>query len=677
KGVGDFDVWVTKNSPDKEKIQELYDGGLNQLLSDIIEIYDEKYHEYVTALLLKKNIYTFGILNDISDRIREITREKNLFLLSDSSLFLKKIIGENDAPFIFEKAGNYFSNYMLDEFQDTSRFQWDNFLPLIDNGLATGSTSVIVGDVKQSIYRWRNSDWKILATELKERISLSRIDDIKLDTNYRSSENIVSFNNAVFFNAPTFIKNLIRKRIGNKEVPEFMNYWLNLIDNVYGEPRQKFNSALNQYKGFISQSFSDYIKKEEKNDQVRSWIIAKIKKLKDRGYNAGDITFLVRTGNEGREIASMLMEEASQNDQTYNFSVISNDSLYLENHSSVKFLIALLRFFNQPYDQLNTSFIKHEYLAYLSDYSKETSDWHKVFAGSDIGSSVLDSDPCFSDFKNQLNLLRRLPLYDLVERLIMIFQLNTGEQRIAYIQAFQDLVLEFVRKERSDISSFLNHWNTIGKSSTLNVSESQDALRVMTIHKAKGLEFKVVLVPYCDWELYPKTTGFRNITLWPETARSGYNEFSHLPVSYTSKMEQSIFWREYYEEMFRTFVDNLNLLYVAFTRAELELHSFSVLSKNPHDITSTADLLWNLIKSQSPSGKHKDYLMADLPGNFKEEQGLFEFGVPYPKPVETLKEEIVKTEILTEYPVYTRTNALNLNHKNIYLSGLKEDEKGK
>jgi ATP-dependent exoDNAse (exonuclease V) beta subunit len=677
RGADDFSIWVTKDSPNKEKIRELYEGGLNQLLTDIIKIYDEQYHKYVTAFLLKKNIYSFGILNDISDRIREITREKNLFLLSDSSLFLKKIIGENDAPFIFEKAGNYFSNYMLDEFQDTSRFQWDNFLPLIENGLATGNTSVVVGDVKQSIYRWRNSDWKILASELKERISLSRIDDIKLDTNYRSSKNIVSFNNSVFYNAPGVLKDLIRKELSNKETPEYMNYWFNLIDNVYGEPRQKFSGNPKNYPGHISHSFSEYLKKEEKIGLIDSWIISRVKELQDRGYSAGDITFLVRTSREGREIARILMEEGARNDPKYNFSVISNDSLYLENHSTVRFLIALLRFFNQPHDLLNTSFIKHEYLAYLADYPEAVIDLHEVFTSAAIRSNKTDSNPCFEEFARQHTHLHRLPLYELVEGLILIFRLNSGEERIAYLQAFQDQVLEFVRKERSDISSFLNYWDSSGRSSTLNVSESQDALRIMTIHKAKGLEFKVVLIPFCDWKLYPEVSGLRSNVLWPETAQAGYDEFSHLPVLYSSQMKNSMFWKEYYEEMFRTFVDNLNLLYVAFTRAELELHSFSFLSKDPENITSIADLIWDILNKSRPAEKHPDYLMADLAGSLNTKKGIFSYGTPSAKPVAMSKKDGVVTEILSEYQVFTKTKALNLNHKNIYLSGLKEDEKGK
>lgn len=672
-GANDFRAWVKKNDPKEDEINELYEAGLNRLLIEIIELWDSQKTEYYTSLALKNNLYTFGILNDISDRIREISKEKNLFLISDSSVFLKKITGENEAPFIYEKAGNYFSNYMLDEFQDTSRFQWDNFFPLIENALSTGKNSVVVGDVKQSIYRWRNSDWKILATELSDRISPERIKNISLDTNYRSTRNIVAFNNSVFQTAPGIIKQLIEKNIRNGKIPDFEEYWLNLVNKIYGEPRQKSFTKKDENFGYVSHRFLPPKNKSEQLDYLKEWLPRLIRNLQDRNYSAGDITILVRKGKEGREVARILMDQDNNENEKYNFNVISSDSLFIGKNPAVRFLTALLRFFNHSSDKINSSYIRHEYISYVREDSGKDINWHAVFTREDPSNDPMDDN--FRNFENDIPNLRKLSLYDLTERLIKIFRLNEKHDKIAYVQAFQDLVLDFIRKESSDISAFLNHWENASVSATLNVSETQDAIRIMTIHKAKGLEFKVVIIPYCDWGLEPGNSGYMKTMLWPDTKTTDYREFSHMPVVYGSAMKESHFKEDYYEELFRTYIDNLNLLYVTFTRAESELHSLSVLSDDKGGVKNVGDMLLKIMNEYYESEIDKNYPVADLNQGFQKEALYFSFGKPGFKAAGKVKEDKLATNLLTEYPVTETSTKLVLNHKNIYLSDLKEDEK--
>ncbi len=675
-GALDFSYWIKKNDPRESEILSLYEGGLQSLITEILDIWDNQKGSYFTALALKNNIYSFGILNDISDRIREITRDKNLFLISDSSMFLKKITGENDAPFIFEKAGNYFSNYMLDEFQDTSRFQWDNFLPLIENGLSTGKNSVVVGDVKQSIYRWRNSDWKILAAELTDKIGPDRIHNISLDTNYRSAKNIIAFNNSVFHAAPAVIKELMVDRLSGEDLPGFENYWLELMDRVYGEPRQKFFKGLMGVDSYITHRFLPPVNKSERLEFIEEWLPGLIRDLQDRNYRAGDITILVRTRTEGREIARILMDQSITSEKEYNFNVISNDSLFLANNSAVRFLTALLKFFNQSHDRLNISYIKHEYLYSLREKPEEEVDWHKVFCEGSSGSESDPLDHSFQLFEKEIPRLRKLPLYDLTEALIGIFKLNQNEDKIAYVQAFQDVVLEFIRKETSDISAFLSYWENASASATLNVSETQDALRIMTMHKAKGLEFRVVIIPFCDWNLEPDITGNRKTPLWPSTDGTEFGEFSHMPVMYGKQMRESLFKKDYYEEMFRTFVDNLNLLYVAFTRAGRELHVCSKTGDKKGNVKNVGDLVLKILMDAPDSNDQSDYPAADLRSGFDRENRIFSYGTPELFVPPSAEAKDITTQILTEYPVTETTTKLALNHKNIYLSDLKEDEKG-
>ena len=664
--------WYKKGSPNEDIILNAYNNGLNDLLRAVLNHWDNYKEDYFTALAIWKNIYTFGILTNISDRILEISNENNFFLLSDSSRFLKKIIEENEAPFIYEKSGNYFNNLMLDEFQDTSGFQWQNFYPLIQNSLASGKTNLLVGDVKQAIYRWRNSDWKILATEVENVFPAERIEHIPLNVNYRSLKNLISFNNSVFYNAPHFLKHLIESQLEQAEVLDFKSYWLGLISKIYDDSRQNVSDKHLDTNGFVCQKFFKEVNNTEYLEKLKENIPKTIMELQDRGYRAGDITILVRKGSEGRDIANILMEESAHQDQKYNFNVISNDSLYLKNNSAIKFLISLLRYFNHNSDKLNRSFLKHEFLLYLKEGGLKVDNYiHKIFSEASLKISELTESQELTIFENNFLEYRRLPLFELTEELISVFKLNENIESIAYIQSFQDVLLEYIRKESSDLNSFLNSWDNGGKNATLSISESQDAIRILTIHKAKGLQFKVVILPFCHWKLEPETGGDRSSILWSNTDKTSYKEFSHIPVNYQSKLKDTKFKEEYYDEMFKSYIDNLNLMYVAFTRAENELHVFSKLSKETEKLGTVADLLFETFKKSSTM--ETDYPMIELDKYLNQESLIFEYGTA--DKYETIRESQgnFETFLLNKYPVSKKRNTLSLNHKNIYLSDLKEE----
>ncbi|MBE0653273.1 MAG: UvrD-helicase domain-containing protein, partial [Bacteroidales bacterium] len=671
-----FKLWAREGDTNESLVRHLYDSSLNSFLKELLLLWDNGSGRYFTALVIRNNLYSFGILNDISEKVHEITREKNLFLISDSSLFLKNIIAGNDAPFIYEKAGNYFTHFMLDEFQDTSRFQWENFLPLIQDGLAAGNSSLIVGDVKQSIYRWRNSDWKILAGEIEDAIPPGRIGYKQLNTNFRSTRNIVAFNNSVFKSVPDILKILIKSLFHPGELSDYASYWLDLTDRIYGDPRQNVPVSRVKDEGYIRCKFEVDSGKGENLESQRNWILATIMDLQNRSYKAKDITILVRSANEGRKLAKILMEAGVSSPQKYNFNLISNDSLLVGNNPAVKYLAALLLYFRQPGDKLNTSYLKHEYLAYIHASPGEKINWHPVFADIFTSEKNLAYVPLFQSFLEKASDFRKLPLFELTETLIRFFHLDRLKDDVAYIQAFQDIILGFSRKESPDISAFLNYWGKISDKETLNVSETQDAIRIMTIHKAKGLEFKTVLIPFCNWNLEPETRGYQHTILWPSTKETGFNEFSHLPVLYGTNLRNSIFQKEYFEENCRTLVDTINLLYVAFTRAEKELHTFSFISEGKDKIKNVGEFVHAVIKGFIHNTADNDFPMADLLSGYNAEKRSFEFGSPdICQSVEKIGDKIV-TGILETYPVTGNAIKLNLNHKNIYLSDLKEEEKG-
>lgn len=670
KGLDNSEEWINTKSPNRSTVESLYEESLAAIHKEVVDIMTHERIQYNTAILIRQNFYSFGILNDIYQKIREIARDKNIFLISDTAPVLKSIIQSNEAPFIYEKAGNFFSRFMLDEFQDTSRFQWENFLPLIRNAMATGENSVIVGDVKQAIYRWRNSDWNILATELYDAVKPERMQLNSLSVNYRSSENVIKFNNSLFSVAPDIINSLVDEMLpdGNDDM---LSYYQALIRHIYGKAGQQIPDKTPENKGYITHQFVNLTDKAESLDYSKNWIISKIQELQDRGFRAGDIVFLVRTRQEGKDIAAILAEAAGSSDARYNFNVISNESLFLLNNPSVKFLRALLQFFNRSDDRLNLSYIKYEYAVFLASGENVITDPHKIFSGLGLEDNPFPDDSSFSQFTKQIDPLRRLPLPTLVEKLIEMFGLSKDSSQIAYIQAFQDEVLEFIRNETSDISAFLDYLDKNGEGLSLNISQEQDAIAIMTIFKAKGLEFKTVLIPFCNWSIKPGSSGNKTTTLWPSTRDSLFNDFSSLPVVYKETMADSVFREDYYEERFRTLVDNLNLIYVAFTRAEFELHMLSHTNTENNTCNNVGDVIFSAYTKASES--NDDIPRFSLDKYFDAGTGLFSFGDPELKPGAGEQVEGIQTLPLNTYPSGRQSSPLVFNHKNIYLSGLKED----
>jgi ATP-dependent helicase/nuclease subunit A len=617
------DKWYTKTSADKEAITGAYERGLNGLLKEAIRYSDENFVRFRTASEIRKFIYAFGILTDLKQKVIEISAEKNLFLLSDSSEFLREIIDKNDSPFIYEKAGSYYTNFMIDEFQDTSRFQWENFMPLIANGLASGSESLVVGDVKQSIYRWRNSDWKILARDIYSSPGIA-YKQFPLQENFRSRENVIRFNNSVFRAAPVILTEIFQKALSESPHSESLSSDAELIGSAYLESGQKIPGKPGLEGGFVKFTILDSkIKKDDYYEIIAQKLPETIMELQTRGFRARDIAVLVRKGEEGKSVANFLLDFRNRNPETaagFNFNVISNDSLYISANPAVQLIISVLRRFRNPSDLLNEAFLRHEFLRYLNDAADLPEDLHNVFAGkteeySQTFATVLEA------LKSRHGSLLHRSLLELTEELIDIFGLNRNTGDLPYIQALQDLVLAFMKKEASDISSFLEYWEEQGVKETLNIAEEQEAIRILTIHKSKGLEFPVVIIPFCNWDLEPSGT-LRNI-LWCSTDQEPFSMLPFIPVNYGKGLANTFFSRDYYIEMLHSFVDSLNLAYVAFTRAKTELHIFADPSEKTRNI---GDIVYATLMQGQTDVKDCPVM---VPGDSAFRQGIsFEYGSP-------------------------------------------------
>ncbi len=649
------DKWTSaKASSDlKAAVSTVYSSGLGELLKNAVEFFNNESHLYFSTDKTLKYIYTLGILTDISKKIKSFTEDENLFLLSDASRLLRSIIGTNDTPFVYEKIGNVYKHFMIDEFQDTSSMQWDNFRPLVGNSLAEDNRSLVVGDVKQSIYRWRNGDWKLLAEQLDVDFKDQGVEGLTLDMNWRSSKNVINFNNALYALASQALQNDY-----NNDIPKGLEDKLNVeqtrILNAYADVYQDYPGSESKCPGYVKANMLKVEKGEKWIDKVLELLPSQIEEIQAKGYKAGDMAILVRNGREGAMIANKLMSYRNSESalKGVNYNVISNESLYLKNSSVISFLTHLLKYFIYPNDQINLGYLLQEYSLYLKEICPDNLD--------DIFAQSKDSEDKFKglfpiEFTENFSLLKRQALFDLVEQLIEIFELNKRVTDFSYLEAFQDLVLGFSRSDSPDLNSFVDYWEERKDKEVISVSDYQDAIRILTIHKSKGLEFKAVLLPFCDWDLDDvKHTKI----LWCQPELEGFNNIDVLPIRYGSDLKKTIYYKEYFAEKLQAYIDNLNLLYVATTRAEEVLITYSPLPTNDR-FAKISHLLFyifeNAAKYSSDFGGKE---LINLNDNWNDEDKCFELGELVQKKRVPVEGEI--QQLMTEYPASMLDDRLKL-----------------
>lgn len=653
--VDNPDKWTSaKASADiKAAVSSVYSAGLGSLLKNAVEFFQNECHLYFSTDKTLKYIYTLGILTDISKKIQAFTEDENLFLLSDASRLLRSIIGTNDTPFVYEKIGNVYKHFMIDEFQDTSSMQWDNFRPLVGNSLAEDNKSLVVGDVKQSIYRWRNGDWKLLAEQLDVDFKEQGINGLTLDYNWRSSRNVINFNNALYAIASQVLQNDY-----NNAIPSGLEDKLSTererIQNAYADVFQNYPGGDDKSPGYVKANMLKVEKGEKWTDKVLELLPVQIEEIQEKGYQAGDMAILVRNGREGALIANTLM--AYRNSElakaNVNYNVISNESLYLKNASVVSFLTHLLRYFIYPEDKINLAYLLQEYSLYLKEDSQN--DYDEIFAQSENPDDVFKG--LFpKEFTENISFLKRQALFDLVEQLIDIFGLNKRSTDFPYLEAFQDLVLSFSRSDSPDLNSFVDYWEERKDKEVISVSDHQDAIRILTIHKSKGLEFKAVLIPFCDWDLDDvKHTKI----LWCQTELEGFNSIDVLPIRYGSDLKQTIYYKEYFAEKLQAYIDNLNLLYVATTRAEEVLITYCPLPTT-QKFSKISHLLHHIFENAAKySNTFHEKEIIDMNTYWNDEDECFELGEL--SQIKKEEEKAVLGSSMTEYPASMLDDRLKL-----------------
>lgn len=507
-----IDAWCKKS--DLAKISGVY-SSLNPIVSQICDFFSPYglFCSYSTANAILDNVNILGILSDVYSRILEHCKEKNIILISESTELLNKLIDGSDTPFIYEKIGTTFNNYMLDEFQDTSQMQWNNFYPLISNSLDNGKYNLIVGDVKQSIYRWRGSNWNILAKQIKEQFREDQIVYDPLEENWRSGEEIINFNNSFF----KYCAEAVQAKYSSEQ---------GQIKEIYSKLEQKLPNKKKGTKGYVKVQFIPESDREF-TEEALECLDLEIKDLLDRGYSLSDIAILVRKNKEGADVANFLMEKG--------YDVVSGDSLFISSSKAVVTVVNILRQLDNPDSGMLGVYKKYMNIPLVSNSKGDS-------------------------------------LYQLCETIIRETLDDKQKQDIAFLQAFLDLVLTHTLKEGTNISEFLRWWDDVGVNKTISAPEDIDAIKIMTIHKSKGLAFGVTIIPFMKGAL--EHSNFTAPILW--------NEFSYIsggdsektvavPVKYSSALQATQFAESYLSEKLSTYVDAINTEYVAFTRAKKEL----------------------------------------------------------------------------------------------------------
>ena len=572
--ASDHEQWFAKAKA--KTLLPLVYPFLEAPLNDFCELWGHEFQVYNTACILDSQIYGLGVAAELHKTYNDIMREKNVLSIDDSNTLLRDIIDGSDAPFVYEKLGVRFDHFLLDEFQDTAGVQWTNFSPLLHNSESQGGDNLIVGDVKQSIYRWRGSDWSLLDKTIPSEFPdhVSKV----LEDNWRSHSNVVNFNNSCFAAMAEMLDSA--DGFQPKEGPLWKIY-----EDVHQNPAKKDKDP-----GMVSLTFCP------KEDELQR-VLDSVNEARAAGAKLSDIAVLVRSNAAGEEVASFLIDNG--------VTVITDDSLRVKGAVTVRRLVSLLSFIDNPDDTVN-------------GYLAESMD-------------IVLPKACTS-------------IVDMAEELIRKIKESDGDGiwsgEVLHVQSFMDHLQDYVSSKGNNLRGFLKYWE--GENPSISSPSSGDSVRVMTIHKSKGLDFQYVILPFAE-----NISLFKASDCWCSphlegTSLEGVADGVY-DVTLSKSSESTLFAKHYENESFLQLVDNINTLYVALTRAVLGMH---IIAKTPSakclkgDFSSFADfsqiLYWYV------SDYSKDFLQTQDDGTMRfdigempefdryrdEEEPLLTFEVP-------------------------------------------------
>ncbi|SDX46014.1 UvrD-helicase domain-containing protein [Hymenobacter psychrophilus] len=596
------DVWYSgkaKTGPLRAAVDEVA-PELAQTFERLQEIRQRLLPSYLLAAGMLPYVFQVSLLSELSKAVEQLSRDRNVVLIAEFNRRIAQIVLHEPVPFLYERLGDRYQHLLIDEFQDTSVLQWNNLLPLVENALGSGHLNLAVGDAKQAIYRWRGGEMEqILRLYKKETKHLyDRVPDPatrqrladryqtitpalearNLNINYRSGRNIIEFNNAFFSHvsathgALPLVQALFDADFTQQSPPgaEAAAAHVELLFTDDEAPATRYDAAHGTFTpdvlpGYLPGQTLDYA------ESTLYLTLQLVQQALADGYRLQDIAVLCRTRGNSRHTAKFLKERG--------YDIISADSLSLEFAEVVNLLVAVFRVLNRPADTL----ARAEALLLVDRVVRghaPTPDRARRWAELANDKSA---EPFFDELRAlgydlQENETGNLGLYELTERLLGLFGLLERAAEREYLFRFLDLTLEYSLRYGNNLNNFLAYWDQKKSSLSINAPAGRDALTITTVHKAKGLAYGVVIVPFADWSLRP----FMGTLLWGRLPDVADRPVADMPgVAVLSQKHDLLLTPlagQYTEELEKTFLEGLNMLYVAFTRPR---HRLYVISKKP------------------------------------------------------------------------------------------------
>ena len=612
KTIGEENWYGAKTAaPVKDKIESIR-TELERLYHEIENIRNGESQKITLYQQLERHLYNLSLLGEIRKEFDALLRQNNQVHISDFNRRILEIVAKEPVPFIFERLGEKYNHILVDEFQDTSKLQFANLLPLIENALADGYFNLIVGDAKQSIYRFRGGDMDLILhlaqNQVMELVPIlgdnvyneerlwsvdSQLEIDHLRTNRRSYREITNFNNQFF--------GFISETVG-EDFP--------LIKSVYDENfKQEIPDVVSEG-GHVQLEFLDmqeyddeFSEVDSKNDAIVKRSLELITELRGLGYQWRDIAILCRKKKEATSLANALKE--------IGYPLISDDALSLGYSRSVHFVISFMEVLHtdQRLKRYEAAYLFHRIIRKENPTAEEHEALRELCTKKGLDSFL----SYFAKYSIALTAfrMRQLTVFELSELLMQTFGLFENQTENEYLFRFLDVVLEFGTRRSNHLGDFLQHWETAKNKLSITIPSDTDALRITTIHKSKGLEYPVVIVPYANWKVTPNAKLDR---LWIDLEDIPYDELTLIEkteeiitdkklksslVSVVKDLENTLVSDQYLNEKTRTLVENLNLLYVAFTRPVQRLYVLAKREKNWNQSSQVSNWMHDYISQEN------------------------------------------------------------------------------
>jgi ATP-dependent exoDNAse (exonuclease V) beta subunit len=578
----DGNNWLKSDKASKEyndQVLHWVESSFRPLMNHAIEFMQKNEKAYFTAKVAIEHLYTLGLLSDLARRLQEYKREEEVIMISDLPDFLSQIIDDSGSPFIYEKVGTRYKHFLMDEFQDTSRLQWRNFKPLLEESLSNGNENIVVGDAKQSIYSWRGGDPSLLLRGIQQDFPQTKSEAGTV--NYRSAKHVVAFNNALFAKAAEIMVTEMEESIDQVGAASFLE--------TYSGVEQQVSAKNQSVDGLVHVEFLSTEKGEYFKEVAMQRTVETIEHLLAEGHDLNDIALLVRTNREAADLVNYVLEYKRSTPST-SLEVISDDGMLLKNSPVVHLVLAAFRHLLNPRDQTVLSDLVFKYQETVLG---RTFTSHEDFL-------TLTEEGLPDSFRKHRSHMLHLPIFEMTEVIIRCFALDKIETEFAYLQAFQDAVLEYSKNHRSDLRLFLEWWTDTENKRSVKLTGALGAVEIITSHKAKGLQYPIVIVPFCNFDM-----NSRPHTSWYDAPISeGFEQIRTLPIDYKSELEKTEFSAAYKHEFAKWHLESLNVLYVAFTRAERGLIAFcdAPPKEKKNMYSSASKLLWAFFDQSSLPG---------------------------------------------------------------------------